>query len=187
MSNLRLVISGPPGSGRTTLAAVINDFCSLYGFNTEVTDTAGGDIPSLRAIADRAQMTTRLRQIAEKGGKLTIVTDQTPRTGVKVLESTDFEVGNRYRTTAGKLVKLVERKDRENGESTVLGDDGIWRYNREFDRGRVTGSPHDFSSPDNLIPLYASYKPGEFEAARLDLTLALRKIARLEAELAGKS
>lgn len=186
MSNLRLVISGPPGSGRTTLAAAINDFCSMHGFNTETIDTACCDIPTMRAIADRIQLTTRFRHIAEKGGKLTIVCDQIPRTGVKVLASADFEVGNRYRTAAGKLVKLVERKDRENGESTVLGDDGIWRYNREFDRGRVTGSPHDFSNPDNLTPLYANYEPGEFETARLDLTLALRKIARLEAALAAK-
>lgn len=58
-----------------------------------------------------------------------------------------FEVGKTYKTQSGNDVKIVIK----NGD-TVSGSDGIWRYDRPKDAGRVTGSAFDMSHPLNLVP-----------------------------------
>ncbi len=81
--------------------------------------------------------------------------------------SKPFELGKTYRTQAGSWVKIIEINNTP-GYETVRGDDHEpdwiddkgkahtlgWRYNREGknERGRCTGSAHDFSDPRNLIP-----------------------------------
>jgi hypothetical protein len=69
-----------------------------------------------------------------------------------------FELGKTYLTQAGERVTIIAVNDTP-GYETVQGDDplggdpkGGWRYNRESDRGRVTGSTFDMSDPRNLIP-----------------------------------
>ena len=76
--------------------------------------------------------------------------------------SKPFEVGKTYLTQEGKSV-TIKAKTTVPGYECVQGDDlakcpergvftWIWRYNRESDRGRVTGSAFDMSDPRNLIP-----------------------------------
>lgn len=55
-----------------------------------------------------------------------------------------------YRTKSGKWVRIVDEKT-DKGYECVKGDDGIWRYNRASDLGRVTSSNFDMSDPNNLI------------------------------------
>jgi hypothetical protein len=84
-----------------------------------------------------------------------------------------FIVGKTYLTKEGKRVKIIA-ESRRRGYECVQGDDGVtrvdemictpgvyeitegselgWRYDRKGDVGRCTGSPHDFSDPDNLVP-----------------------------------
>jgi hypothetical protein len=86
--------------------------------------------------------------------------------------SKPFEVGKMYKTQAGESVTIIETKNDLPGYECVRGcDHGTdnphypryegatgrwhtsgWRYNRESDRGRVTGSAFDMSDPRNLIP-----------------------------------
>ena len=66
-----------------------------------------------------------------------------------------FICGNEYATIGGGTVKIVQRNHAHSGYETVLGDDGVHRYNRPQDMGRVTGSGGDGTThPGNLIPLY---------------------------------
>ncbi len=70
-----------------------------------------------------------------------------------------MEVGKRYLTQAGDVVRIVEISNRGTPYECVRGDDrsedcpdGAWRYNRlESDFGRVCGSDHDFSDPRNIV------------------------------------
>lgn len=85
-----------------------------------------------------------------------------------------FIVGKTYLTKEGKPVKIIAESVQPGVRGAcVQGDDGVtrvephwkhkgiyeiiegnmlgWRYDREGDVGRVTGSPHDFSDPRNLI------------------------------------
>lgn len=68
-----------------------------------------------------------------------------------------FVVGQTYQTKGGKSVTITEDNSDRIGPSywCIRGDDDIWRYNRESDRGRVTGSAFDMSDPLNLVPLAA--------------------------------
>ena len=76
-----------------------------------------------------------------------------------------FKLGEYCRTYGGDIVKIVQVEDIKDYE-TVKGSDGIWRYNRKHDYGRVTGwsglpmnlvnrPSHGLSdyvlNPDNLI------------------------------------
>lgn len=63
-----------------------------------------------------------------------------------------FQVGKEYPTQGGALVTVTEEMRRGTDHACVCGSDGIWRYNRPDDRGRVTGSAFDMSDPLNLIP-----------------------------------
>jgi hypothetical protein len=70
-----------------------------------------------------------------------------------------FVLGRTYRTIAGDPVTIINLSILK-GYECIQGDDispitgvGRWRYNRVGnDLGRCTGSAHDFSSPNNLIP-----------------------------------
>jgi hypothetical protein len=67
--------------------------------------------------------------------------------------SYQFEVGKTYMTQAGNPVRIVKRNDNLRGYEAVLGDDGAYRYDRSThseDAGRVTGTAHDYSHPDNF-------------------------------------
>jgi hypothetical protein len=72
-----------------------------------------------------------------------------------------FELGKSYQTQEGKTVTIVAVDDTP-GYECVQGDDPIeegggWRYNRAGpDRGRVTGTAHDWSDPRDLIPARAA-------------------------------
>lgn len=63
-----------------------------------------------------------------------------------------FLVGMTYKTKYGRLVKIVKSKYAGSLYACVQGDDGIWRYDRDGDVGRVTGSNHNMSHPNNLMP-----------------------------------
>jgi hypothetical protein len=85
-----------------------------------------------------------------------------------------FHVGKTYLTQEGKRVKIIAESTVPGMRGAcVQGDDGVtrveehwkhkgiyeiiegstagWRYDREGDVGRVTGSPHDFSDVRNLV------------------------------------
>jgi hypothetical protein len=78
-----------------------------------------------------------------------------------------FEVGKSYLTNEGKTVVCIELTDLEHYECARF-DDGEtieyelagekridttgWRYNRDEDRGRCTGTAFDHSDPRCVIP-----------------------------------
>lgn len=64
-----------------------------------------------------------------------------------------FFVGQTYYTQEGKLIRILsDCRDYKGAYDTVYGSDGIWRYDRRKDRGRVTGTPP--GDPRNLKPLW---------------------------------
>lgn len=80
-----------------------------------------------------------------------------------------FEVGKAYQTNEGNTVTCVELSDRpgyecarfDDGETVPapIGEGTVttgWRYNRDSDRGRCTGSAMDHSDPRCVIPESAS-------------------------------
>ncbi len=60
-----------------------------------------------------------------------------------------LELGKTYKTKGGSSISIVDIDNDTKGYETVLGSDGLWRYNREGDYGRVTGVGKNFS--ENLI------------------------------------
>jgi hypothetical protein len=62
-----------------------------------------------------------------------------------------YQVGNSYPRLDGTLAKIVGI-----GNQTVVDDEGCHYYNRAQDRGRVTGTAHDYSYPRNLVRYYTS-------------------------------
>jgi hypothetical protein len=70
--------------------------------------------------------------------------------------SLPFELGKTYKRRDGKDVTIIAVSN-QRGYETVQGDDGAYpgsgfRYNRDNDRGRCTGTCGDFSDPRNLLP-----------------------------------
>ena len=64
-----------------------------------------------------------------------------------------FQIGKIYLTQRGEPVRVVLRHAELRGYETVMGDDGIHRYDRSdhnSDAGRCTGSVHDYSDPENF-------------------------------------
>jgi len=62
-----------------------------------------------------------------------------------------FVKGQKAKTMDGQLVTIVEEKrDEGHHYDTVLGSDGIWRYDRPNDCGRTTGQT-DPKCPHNLV------------------------------------
>ncbi len=66
--------------------------------------------------------------------------------------SNPFLVGEKYQTQDGESVTVVSEMYAHTAYWCIEGSDGIWRYNRESDRGRVTASNFDMSCPQNLVP-----------------------------------
>jgi hypothetical protein len=71
--------------------------------------------------------------------------------------SLPFELGKSYPRRDGKMVKIIGINT-QRGYETIQGDDAEadalgWRYNRDSDRGRCTGSLSD--DPHNLLPDFA--------------------------------
>lgn len=62
-----------------------------------------------------------------------------------------FDCGCTYLTKNGRSVLIVEAKDIGGPYHVVLGNDGVWRYARVCDAGRVAGSNFDMSHPYNLV------------------------------------
>lgn len=64
-----------------------------------------------------------------------------------------FTVGETYELQNGDRVKIVERHAKYRGYETVVDENGCHRYDRSTsnsDAGRVTGTPHDYSHPENI-------------------------------------
>lgn len=79
-----------------------------------------------------------------------------------------FIAGNYYRTQAGALVRFVWVHNEGTSYETMEDESGVNRYTRR-DFGRVTGSPHDFSHPGNVQPLYIRTDSEEVESLRAQL------------------
>lgn len=64
-----------------------------------------------------------------------------------------YKLGKKYLTLSGKVVTIVATKRSNRGYETVLGDDGIHRYDREgkWENGRVTGTPCYPPDPNNFV------------------------------------
>lgn len=64
-----------------------------------------------------------------------------------------FEIGRSYETQAGDIVKVLGRTETKGYECLICSD-GKHRYDRSTgngsDSGRVTGTAHDYSCPDNF-------------------------------------
>ena len=69
----------------------------------------------------------------------------------EVGEPVAYQVGNSYPRLDGTMAKIVGI-----GNQTVFDDEGCHYYNRAQDRGRVTGTAHDYSYPRNLVRYYTS-------------------------------
>lgn len=63
-----------------------------------------------------------------------------------------FEVGRSYETQDGKMIKVLGRTELK-GHECLICDDNKHRYDRSThsgDAGRVAGTKHDYSCPDNF-------------------------------------
>lgn len=64
-----------------------------------------------------------------------------------------FLVGATYETQAGERVTVLDRHITHKGYECLVCSDGKHRYDRsttDTDAGRVTGTAHDYSCPDNF-------------------------------------
>lgn len=62
-------------------------------------------------------------------------------------------VGQSYQTQSGDMITVLGRSDESWGYETLICSDGRHRYDRSYhheDAGRVTGTDHDYSCPDNI-------------------------------------
>jgi len=67
-----------------------------------------------------------------------------------------FEIGQEYQTQAGETIKVLGRTDSGVGFECLICSDNKHRYDRsthdaDADAGRVTGTNHDYSCPDNFV------------------------------------
>lgn len=63
-----------------------------------------------------------------------------------------FKVGKTYKTLSGKEVTVLDRTNIKGYECLICSD-GKYRYDRSthnLDAGRITGSDHDYTHPDNF-------------------------------------
>jgi len=61
-----------------------------------------------------------------------------------------FYLYETYETLDDNKIFIVAETDVGTAYHTVQGDDGLWRYARKSDAGRVTGSCFDMTEPRNL-------------------------------------
>lgn len=62
-----------------------------------------------------------------------------------------FQLFETYETQEGNKVMIIAESQVGSQYHTVKGDDGVWRYARKSDAGRVTASNFDMSDPRNLV------------------------------------
>lgn len=89
--------------------------------------------------------------------------------------SLPFELGKTYKRRDGKEVTIIKVSN-QRGYETVQGDDGDhpesgYRYNRDSDRGRCTGTAGDFSDPCNLLPEFPADHPTKGEGFLIPVSL----------------
>lgn len=89
--------------------------------------------------------------------------------------SLPFELGKTYKRRDGKDVTIIKVIN-HRGYETVQGDDGDhpqsgYRYNRDTDRGRCTGTAGDFSDPCNLLPEFPADHPTKGEGFFVPVSL----------------
>jgi hypothetical protein len=63
-----------------------------------------------------------------------------------------FMVGEVYKSKEGFDILITDEANVGTPYHCAMGIDGIWRYARQHDAGRVTGSAFDMSNPRNLVP-----------------------------------
>jgi hypothetical protein len=64
-----------------------------------------------------------------------------------------FTLGESYELQNGQFVKIVARHLQTAGYETIEDEAGVHRYDRsthDSDAGRVTGTAHDYSCPENI-------------------------------------
>lgn len=92
-----------------------------------------------------------------------------------------LRVGNAYRTLGGDVVRIEGFCDEGTPHETTFDQHGIHRYTQPCHQvGRVPESPHDFSDPRNIAPLYARREgprvaPEEWRFVPIDPTPAMRE------------
>lgn len=79
-------------------------------------------------------------------------------------KSKPFVVGQSYTTKEGKTVTCLEISGECARFDDPLTEGGGWRYQREGDRGRVTGTPFDRSDPRCIDPEPDVPRVGEYKA-----------------------
>lgn len=63
-----------------------------------------------------------------------------------------YPIGGVFGLQSGEQITVLERSHLK-GYECFLGSDGVWRYDRSthsLDAGRVTGTNHDYSCPENI-------------------------------------
>lgn len=179
---IKIEISSKAGQGGESIARKIREDLTGHGFPIEFTSPTGA-FETWQGQPGAIPIVMRCIQLKRDDEPVTVLVRQSPMVSEPLL------LGNTYRLLSGNTVMIVEVNNKPGYES-VKGNDGAWRYNRQNDRGRVTGSPHDFSEPRNIIPLYSRNDPGVLEGLQIDLRIAtnranhyLDKLNRLRAVL----
>lgn len=85
-----------------------------------------------------------------------------PINGILALAGTDhdrgmagsipFKIGDKFKTIEGTDVECIQLSEVQRGYECARFSDGGWRYNREHDRGRCTGSEWDDRM--NILPKF---------------------------------
>lgn len=88
--------------------------------------------------------------------------------------SIPFKIGDKFTTISGTEVECIQLSDTRGYECARFSDGG-WRYNREHDRGRATGSEWD--ARKNILPKF--YTDDLFER---DMIMATHRLDQFELE-----
>lgn len=64
--------------------------------------------------------------------------------------SVPFKIGDKFTTLGGVQVECIQLSEANRGYECARFSDGGWRYNRDHDRGRATGSRWD--DRKNILP-----------------------------------
>lgn len=164
---IKIEISSKAGQGGESIARKIREDLTGHGFPIEFTSPTGV-FETWQGQPGAIPIVMRCIQLKRDDEPV----QQLPST--KPVLSEILLVGNTYRLQCGLKVTITEANN-QPGYECVKADDNVWRYNRDNDRGRCTGSPHDFSDPLNIVPLYAHNEPGLLESLQIDLRLANRR------------
>jgi hypothetical protein len=88
--------------------------------------------------------------------------------------SIPFKLGDVMQTISGNTVVCIELTSRQGYECARF-DDGGWRYNRDYDRGRCTASRWD--ARKNVMPKYPEYQEDILER---DMVRAMQELGNLD-------